>query len=101
MTSVATLTDAVYTLRSLPRLDWSCDESYGLTGTAQGTDREVRQAVLEWALKFGVKPVVGEPELQVTVDGPVYLSGFVTVELPVPGGATVAGVLAGPRTMPW
>jgi hypothetical protein len=101
MTSVAALTDAVWALASLPQLDWARDGDHGLTGTAQGTDREVRQAVLEWALKFGVKPVTGEPELQVTDHGPVYLSGFVTVELPYPGGATVAGVPVGPRTVNW
>lgn len=95
------LTDAVWTLASLPKLDWTADPKHGLTGIARGTDDEVRQAVLEWALSFGVKPFTAEPELQVSVDRLGYLPGFVTVELPYPGGATVAGVLAGPAAVDW
>lgn len=93
MIAPAMLSSAVAELLTLPRLEWREDGEHGVTGIATGTDKQVREDVWEWALAFGLKPTVVDPE-------PVYpgwrtLSpGVIFVELPILGvEVTVAGRL--------
>jgi|SRR5882672_12744065 len=98
MISPAMLASAVAELMALPRLDWSEDRTHGVTGTATGTDRQIRADVWEWALAFGLKPAVVSPAASY-LDGHRYpTTGWIVVELPVLGaGVTVAGRLTGSR----
>ncbi|NUQ98897.1 MAG: hypothetical protein HOY79_20830 [Streptomyces sp.] len=90
-----TLEDAARDLLSLPRLTWREDPLHGLTLVAEGTDKQVRADVWEWAQAFGQEPTVVEPEPTHRGSSRLY-PGWIKVELRICGfEVTVAGRLVG------
>lgn len=81
----------------LPRLHWQCDDVWGVTGTARGSQSRVQSAVEEWADAFAVEVLTREPKwMRDTDPSRVLVAGFVSAQIHLPGlDVTVAGRLSG------
>jgi hypothetical protein len=86
----------------LPRLEWNINADFGATGTAHGSDDDVRRIVLAWAQALRVLPD-GEPaEIRIEADVPVSYVGHLVAHATFRGvEITVGGSLHDVRELAW